>query len=102
MMDVSTQMSVEDAMNEILRDCYAAVSPDDYRKQVRIQIANEAAQNENFAREFEVGVSDYFSSAPRLDEIEDYVNGMDPMLEDTLERYGVLERAREFSGKQEA
>lgn len=96
MMDIQTQMTVEQVMDELLKE-YAAVPPENYKKQLRIQIRNEAAQDENFARAFEMGVADYFSSAPRLDEIEDYLNEMDPAVEELLDYHGILDRARRIA-----
>lgn len=96
---VRTQQDVPlyKVLDTILIDGYAAVPPTNYKKQLRIQMKHEAWVNEAFRNEMEREIEDEFSSAPRIDEIEDFINEMSPTLTDMLDRYEIRKRAKEFA-----
>lgn len=95
MVRIQQDVPLYKALDMILIDGYAAVPPTDYKKQVRIQMKNEALGNEAFCNAIEREIEDEFSSAPRLDEIEDFINEMMPTLADILDRYDIRKRAKE-------
>ena len=84
-------------LDKILEEDYAAEPPTTYKKQIRIQMKNEALQDEAFCNEVERIIEDSFSDNPRIDEIEDLIDEMPEDLENVLKRYGVVERAKEFA-----
>lgn len=86
-------------LDKILEEDYAAEPPTTYKKQIRIQMKNEALQDEAFCDEVERIIADSFSDNPRIDEIEDLIDEMPEDLEKVLKRYGVIERAKKFSQK---
>lgn len=86
-------------LDKILEEDYAAEPPTTYKKQIRIQMKNEALQDEAFCNEVERIIEDSFSDNPRIDEIEDLIDEMPEDLEKVLKRYGVIERAKKFSQK---
>lgn len=86
-------------LDKILEEDYAAEPPTTYKKQIRIQMKNEAWQDEAFCNEVERIIADSFSDNPRIDEIEDLIDEMPEDLEKVLKRYGVIERAKKFSKK---
>ena len=86
-------------LDKILEEDYAAEPPTTYKKQIRIQMKNEALQDEAFCNEVERIIADSFSDNPRIDEIEDLIDEMPEDLEKVLKWYGVIERAKKFSKK---
>ena len=98
MVRIQEDLTLVEVMDRILAD-NAAEPPTTYKKQIRIQMKNEALQDEAFCDEVERIIADSFSDNPRIDEIEDLIDEMPEDLEKVLKRYGVIERAKKFSPK---
>lgn len=96
MIRIQKDISVAEAMDSILTE-YAAVPPSNYKRQLRTQINNVALQDEGFCNAFERVIEDEFFGIPRLDEIEDLIDGMPQSLKDILDQYGILETAKMFA-----
>lgn len=97
MVRIQQDVPLYKVLGTILIDGYAAVPPTNYKKQIRIQMKNEAWQDEAFCNEVERVIADSFSDNPRIDEIEDLIDEMPEDLEKVLKRYGVISRAKEFA-----
>ena len=97
MVRIQEDIALWKVLDKILEEDYAAEPPTTYKKQIRIQMKNEAWQDEAFCNEVERIIADSFSDNPRIDEIEDLINEMPEDLEKVLKRYGVVERAKEFA-----
>jgi len=97
MVHIQQDMPLYKVLDTILLDGYAAVPPTNYKKQLRIQMKHEAWVNEAFRNEMEGAIEDEFSSAPRIDEIEDFIDEMSPTLTDILDRYEIRKRAKDIS-----
>lgn len=95
---IQQDLSLVEVMDKLLEE-YVHTSYDNYKKQLRVQIKNTALQDEAFRNEMDYEIHDEFSSAPRLDEIEDLLNEMPPTLADILDRHGIRETAKKFSKK---
>lgn len=96
MVRIQDDLTLMEVMDRILAD-NAAEPPTTYKKQILIQMKNESWQDEAFRNEVERIIADSFPDNPRIDEIEDLINEMPEDLEKVLNRYGVVERAKEFS-----
>lgn len=96
MVRIQEDIALWRVLDKILED-YAAEPPTTYKKQIRIQMKNEAWQDEAFCNEVERIIADSFSDNPRVDEIEDLIDEMPEDLEKVLKRYGIIERAKEFA-----
>lgn len=100
MMNILTQKSVVEVIDEILVKNYAAETQGNYKKQLRIQIRNAATQNENFAKAFEWQVSEEFSSTPDIDDIDEVLTEMSEDMKGLLDQYGIIEKAKEYSKRE--
>lgn len=96
MVRIQDDLTLMEVMDRILAD-NAAEPPTTYKKQILIQMKNEAWQDEAFCNEVERIIADSFWGNPRLDEIEELIDKMPEVLEKVLKRYGVIERAKEFA-----
>lgn len=96
MVRIQDDLTLVEVLDRILAD-YAAEPPTTYKKQIRIQMRNEAMQSEAFCNEVEREIEDEFTGSPRLDEIEDFINEMPPTLAEILDRYDIRKLAKKFS-----
>lgn len=96
MVRIQDDITLVEVLDRILVD-YAAEPPTTYRKQIRIQMRNEAMQSQAFCNEVESEIENSFSDYPRIDEIEDLIDEMPDWLERVLNSYGVIRRAKEFA-----
>ncbi len=101
MVRIQDDLTLVEVLDRILAD-YAAEPPTTYKKQIRIQMRNEAMQSEAFCNEVEREIEDEFTGSPRLDEIEDFINEMPPTLAEILDRYDIRKLAKKvFQNKQD-
>ena len=96
MVRIQDDLTLVEVLDRILAD-YAAEPPTTYRKQIRIQMRNEAMQSQAFCNEVESEIENSFSDYPRIDEIEDLIDEMPDWLERVLNSYGVIRRAKKFA-----
>lgn len=96
MVRIQEDLTLVEVMDRILAD-NAAEPPTTYRKQIRIQMRNNAMQSQAFCTEVESEIANSFSDYPRIDEIEDLIDEMPDELERVLKSYGVISRAKEFA-----
>ena len=96
MVRIQDDITLLEVLDRILAD-YAAEPRTTYKKQIRIQMKNEALQDEAFCNEVERIIADSFSDNPRIDEIEELIDEMPEDLEKVLKRYGVVKRAKKFA-----
>ena len=97
MVRIQEDLTLVEVMDRILAD-NAAEPPTTYRKQIRIQMRNNAMQSQAFCNEVESEITDSFSDYPRIDEIEDLIDEMPSTLAEILDRYDIRKRAKEFAG----
>ena len=72
-MQIRKDMTVGEAMRQIVADYYAAVPYEDFTKQVFVQIGNAAEQSKEFVEQFENVVSNAFTALPDLETLKDFV-----------------------------
>lgn len=99
MITIRQDISICDIIERILAVVYAAVPPDNYKKQVLIQTRNLAMQDEGFKRNVETRVQETFSITPDLYDIKELFEDPTAKFSEFLEYTGVLRNAERFSSK---
>ena len=103
MMNILTQKTVAEVIDEILVKNYAALPPSDFEKQLRIQISRKAALDTAFAEAFEDAAHyDGYAVPTDLDGIDEVITALPRGLEDLLDETGIYEQARTICNKLEA